>query len=257
MEEGRQRRLFVVTGMHRSHTSMLGRMLVDAGMRFHDELVDGDTTNPYGHYEDVDILELQRAALRRVGARWYRGIARPIALTGEERSRLHAIVAARYAELGDAWGFKVPDSALFLDEWASFPEARFLLVFRDPRAVLSSLYRRMGRQFWLRPDAILSMARAYCIYNERILRLRAAEPERTFLIDSADLVADPERTIAAAASKLGFPAPRDWNGERLVDTSIRSAPSQPAERAAARLLSRSPRVQRIYRQLRAASDSGR
>ncbi|MBM3792208.1 MAG: hypothetical protein FJW35_17920, partial [Acidobacteria bacterium] len=54
-----------VVGTHRSGTSMFARFSNDAGVCMGDRLFVDHHTNPQGHYEDMDFLELQRAELVR------------------------------------------------------------------------------------------------------------------------------------------------------------------------------------------------
>ena len=54
-----------VAGMHRSGTSLFSRFLNDSGVDLGDRLHVDLRTNPYGHYEDEDFLELQRGELAR------------------------------------------------------------------------------------------------------------------------------------------------------------------------------------------------
>jgi hypothetical protein len=252
---GENRRFFAVTGMHRSHTSLLGRMLVDGGLRFHDKLVSADSTNPHGHYEDIDLLRLQRAILADNGAKWFRGVARPLHISTARRREARTIVLERYAQLGPAWGFKVPDTSLLLDFWAEWREARFLLIFRDPTSVLSSMYRRMGSQFYYRPDAILAMARSYAVYNERILAHRSSHPDRTFLVDSRDLMSRPEAVLKAAADKLQMPLSLPSRESSLIDREIVSARAQFLEWPISQLLGKGRRLQRVYAELVDLCDS--
>lgn len=216
---------FVVSGMHRSHTSLLGRMLVQGGLRFHSNLVGANQSNPYGHYEDVDFLVLQKAILASNGAKWFRNISSDLTVDESKRDVAHSLIEKRRADLGNGWGFKNPQSTLFLDFWEQWPEARFLLIFREPRAVMNSIYRRMGKQIYWRPDAWIDMARACAIYNRRVADFRKAHPQKTFLINSADLLENPARVLGAASQKIGLPIDPELVGTELVDRSIKSSPA--------------------------------
>ncbi|MFN2099281.1 sulfotransferase [Altererythrobacter sp. MF3-039] len=246
----------VVTGMHRSHTSLLGRMLAASGIKFHHAMVGEHRSNPYGHYEDIEFMQLQEDALRSVGARWYRNIDSVRTFDHSDRDRASDLVLERTEELGPGWAFKVPHSSLFLEEWASFKNSRFLLIFREPAPVLSSMYRRMGWQFYARPDAIVAMARAYAIYNERLAEHKRRYPDRTFLIDSRDMLADPHKVLSAANVKLDMKLSLDWQPGDLVDQDIVSANSQPLEAWATRRLARLPRVKEAYRSVQLLADTG-
>lgn len=247
---------FVITGMHRSHTSLLGRMLFDAGLPLHDKLVGARESNPYGHFEDVDFLKLQNDVLYANNARWFRGTKREARWSEEQKERAQRLIITREAMLGEGWGFKVPHSTLFLDHWIQYPGAKFLFIFREPRAVLSSMYRRMGRQIYYRPDAWFSMAEAYVIYNRRLASHRLEYPDRTFLIDSADLVDDPSSVLHAAAEKIGLPIKSDWKGDGLIDKEIVSARSRPLASFLTNWFSSRRDVREAYKALRALSDSG-
>lgn len=247
---------FVITGMHRSHTSLLGRMLADAGLRLHDKLVGARESNPYGHFEDVDFLKLQNDVLYANNARWFRGTKREARWSEEQKERARELIVRRQTTLGEGWGFKVPHSTLFLDYWAEYPGAKFLFIFREPRAVLSSMYRRMGRQIYYRPDAWFSMAEAYVTYNRRLASHRREHPDRTYLIDSNDLVADPARVLHAAAEKIGLPIEPDWKGDGLIDNKIISSPSRRLASALTDWFSSRRDVREAYESLRVLSDSG-
>ncbi|HUU33183.1 MAG TPA: hypothetical protein VMW48_03915, partial [Vicinamibacterales bacterium] len=57
----------IVLGMHRSGTSLAASLLADAGLDVGTRLLGANASNPRGHFEDEDFVELQQAVLRELG----------------------------------------------------------------------------------------------------------------------------------------------------------------------------------------------
>jgi hypothetical protein len=136
----------IITGMHRSGTSLIARFVHHSGVDLGDQFVGARASNPYGHYEDVEILELQQGILlREFGhSMWVPG---PPPLTAADRAKARALVAVRKEKLH--WGWKEPRTSLFLDLWDELlPDALFLFVARHPLLVLDSLSRRNRTRFY-------------------------------------------------------------------------------------------------------------
>jgi len=57
----------IILGMHRSGTSLAAALLQSSGLDVGERLMEGNWSNPRGHFEDMDFVELQRAALVRLG----------------------------------------------------------------------------------------------------------------------------------------------------------------------------------------------
>jgi hypothetical protein len=245
-----EKRFLVVTGMHRSHTSLLGSMIQRSGLPFHDDMVGADISNPHGHFEDVAILNIHKATLRDNRAKWFRGIDRPLDVSDARHQELAQVIAMRFATLGPRWGFKTPQSTLFLDMFARYPQARFLFIHRPPAPVLSSLLRRMGSQIYWRPDAPGRFARAYAVYNERIAAFTASHPERCHVVSSDRLMTDPDNVLKAASDKLGLGLDDIAAARALVRPETVSAPTNWLERILTRHLSGGRRVRRAHEAVR-------
>lgn len=248
-----ERCFVVLTGMHRSHTSLLGSLFERAGLPFHGELVGGNSSNPFGHFEDVGILQLQKAILKDNRARWFRGIDRQLVVSDMRQAELSQLIAQRFDELGPVWGFKTPQSSLFLDDLVSFTEARFVFIYRAPRPVLSSLLRRMGRQLYWRLDAPLHFARAYAVYNERIAAFAEKYPDRCEVLSSDELLKEPTAVLDAVSRRFGVDLPNRGSAVEVVRPSTVSAPGHPLEQGLSGYLSALPRVRRAYERMQALS----
>jgi hypothetical protein len=202
-------RVLVLTGMHRSGTSLVANYLERAGIDMGEELLPPDVGNPLGYYEDVHIHDLHRELL------WKAGVADaftvtngdvPVAVDEVFRERAREIAAARDGrarEGKDQWGWKEPRTALFLDLWADvLPDARFLFVFRQPLAVLDSLLRRAANESVTeRPELALVMWR---LYNGEMLRFTRARPDVCLWWETEVFVKAPDALVTALRDRFGF-----------------------------------------------------
>jgi hypothetical protein len=135
--------VLLITGMHRSGTSMTAQMLQAAGLFIGERLMGSHPSNPKGHFEDLDFYDLTRAIIADNGFP-DSGFACDvrISVSADRRRQADELVASRRA-LGCPWGWKDPRSVLLLDFWKELlPEAHVLFTFRAPWEVMDSLYRR-------------------------------------------------------------------------------------------------------------------
>ncbi|MBM3790028.1 MAG: hypothetical protein FJW35_06710 [Acidobacteria bacterium] len=161
-------------------------------------------TNPQGHYEDMDFLELQRAEL-------VRACGEDLLVTDEfkpSRDFLEAaaeLVKKRREQHGDKpWGWKDPRTTLFLPQWrALLPHLRVVALVRDPQEVLNSLCRRMGGYFTIRRKEHL--IRTITQYNHKLEVFVEKHPENITVICLERLIAEPGPVLAALAPELGLP----------------------------------------------------
>ena len=94
--------IVAVAGMHRSGTSLFARFLNDSGIDLGERLHVDLRTNPYGHYEDEDFLELQRGELARAfGGEDYR-VAEPFQRSESFEERARALLERKQAHHGDS-----------------------------------------------------------------------------------------------------------------------------------------------------------
>ena len=179
----------IVAGMHRSGTSLMGSMLVDAGIQFGDQLTNAGHGNSGGFFEDSVICRIHEQSLEANGIN-SQGFTNCSEMTFPLPARKQAEAdSASRRRSSTHWGWKQPRATLFLDEWAKLvPEAKFLLVFRRPWDVVDSLYRRGDHTFFLRPPFAL---RVWETYNKAILHFATRHKHRSFVIDAAQLVTSP------------------------------------------------------------------
>lgn len=134
----------VVVGFHRSGTSLLTQLLHSAGLFVGDDLLGARPSNPYGHFEDREVLELHRRILTDHGTNWQVDGPQLFHLDAVHWARMQALVARRDTSHRN-WGFKDPRVCLFLGPWKHvMPDARFVMVYRDPAECVRSMQTRQA-----------------------------------------------------------------------------------------------------------------
>lgn len=173
----------IISGMHRSGTSLIAGMLAQAGVDLGDRLVPPASDNPLGFFEDADFVAFHESCLSARGETLL--VTRPFEFipTAAENTSANQLIAARSGR--ELWGWKDPRTCLFLDFWREhLPDARFLFVYRPPLEVLMSLVRR--GQF--RDLGLMDGLAAWRVYNTQVAAFCARYPERTFLCSTHESV---------------------------------------------------------------------
>jgi hypothetical protein len=188
----------IVAGFHRSGTSLVCQLLHRAGLFLGYDLLGAVFSNPYGHFEDVEIYDLHERILADNGYDWL--VSKPFlpVITDPHWRTMESIIGRRNAEHG-LWGFKDPRVCLFMMPWKHLlPDAKTLLVYRHFADTTYSLGRRQSvellrdpegitrkyRRFWEEPDLALRM---WLTSNEALLSFARVYPEDTLAV-SLDMV---------------------------------------------------------------------
>jgi hypothetical protein len=138
-----------ITGMHRSGTSMVARLLNLCGLWLgaDDEILGPAADNPEGFWEHVGVLTLDDDLLAALGGGWDMPPA-PMPETWAARPELAPLLSRGAALVGafrghEPWGWKDPRSALVLPFWQTLaPDLRVVVCLRSPLAVAGSLRTR-------------------------------------------------------------------------------------------------------------------
>lgn len=245
-------RALVITGMHRSGTSAVASVLQRAGVRIGSRLIEGDAGNPRGYFEDQDFVRFHDQQLARSGQRVLAQVGAELEPPRRQDVRQAEELIRRRQDL-DLWGFKDPRTSLYLDFWArQLPEARFLLVFRDPVEVVLSLLRRgSGHELEVMADPLAGL-RSWRFHNQAILDFHERHADRCLLVDIDQVFADAGGFLAAAAAQLDLPLKTESAGNVLHRDELHRRPgSKTAEAILGRL---DPEVVELSRRLTAAAD---
>ena len=189
----------IVAGFHRSGTSATAQLLHRAGLFLGDELLEALPSNPHGHFEDKDVVDLHHQILADNDLTWL--VEEPFVPMVDERrwQRMRWLVERRNTEHW-LWGFKDPRVCLFLALWKYLlPNAKVLLVYRHFSGSTFSLARRhsallfsgtisgfLHRRFWEEPDLALRM---WLTYNKALLAFARAYPDDTLAV-SMNMIRD-------------------------------------------------------------------
>ncbi len=192
-------RALIVTGMHRSGTSLVASLFDHAGVNLGTQLLAPKADNPFGFFEDLEFLAFHEAALHARGQTILVTRDFVFAPTAAETERGRALAASR--NKGALWGWKDPRTSLFLEFWNTLvPDAQYLLVYRHPVDVMLSLARRgevVGFDFFSSLDA-------WYVYNDSILQFAQAHPHTTLVCSSYALVKHVEEFKRALAERFGL-----------------------------------------------------
>lgn len=151
---------FLVTGMHRTASSLVAKGLHLAGVDMGEgHLLPADQGNPEGYFEDERVVNANDHVLAANGGTWFappESVRRP-----PSDSRLQRLTRDR----GELWGFKDPRLCLTAHHWLPRlgGDPHIVATFRRPERVVDSLMRR--------GDGLTEVeARALCdTYNRRLL----------------------------------------------------------------------------------------
>jgi hypothetical protein len=229
----------IITGMHRSGTSLLASMLHLAGLHLGDRLLGPGPGNRQGYFEDLDFIEFQDGLLASLGTTIYLASPPRGAPSDRDRQRGADLLEARRAR--PAWGWKDPRTALFLEFWLELaPDALFVFVYRSPAEVADSLRRRRDAELYrqypgaaelerigvprFRADRALQLWRSY---NMPIVAFMRQHSERCTLVRAERL----EALIVPLVERLcaaGIPLRADADFVSLVVPELRGTKVPPA-----------------------------
>jgi len=220
----------VITGMHRSGTSLLASFLAASGVDLGDDLFPADAHNRHGYFEDRELLELQTVMLHAccppgetgfLDWGWTWGERFDRSRLAEYRARAAEVAAARAAG-GRTWGWKDPRTSLLLGFWDGLlpdlgADPRYVLAYRSPWEVMRSVARLPVAPLERRPDVGL---RTWSFYNRPLLAFYRAHAERCLLFPIDVLVADPEAVLDALRAKLGLALPTLGSGRAVLASVV-------------------------------------
>ncbi len=219
--------VFIITGMHRSGTSLTASILQSAGVHIGRRLMDSTEFNQKGYFENLDFFEFHLDAFRSLSVN-IDGWTLQDNLEIEDQFVDRAKELIEKNSLSSIWGWKEPRTTLFLEFWAKLlPEAKFLLVYRSPWEVADSLYRRQDEIFQAQPELAIKY---WQHYNQKILNFYNQEQHRCLLTNLHTIIQNQTAYIDTINQKfnvnLSYPAPTAYD-PTLLKTEISSNSQKP------------------------------
>jgi len=191
--------------MHRSGTSMFARFMNESGIIMGEEFYVDESSNKYGHYEDLEFLDLQRSELSRQfgGQDWL--VFQPFSPSDDFARKASSLFEKKSKKnCENHWGWKDPRTILFLKYWQSlYPEIRFIFLVRRPEAVVNSLCRLLKTRWSISQKA--KYLKTYIHYNQEILTFCRQHGQSKFVVvDHEQLIGNPEFVIPKINRAAGF-----------------------------------------------------
>ena len=192
--------IFIITGMHRSGTSLTASLMQNAGVHIGERLMGATPNNSKGHFENLDFVDFHEYALRSQGISqegWT--IQKNIQTPQQFFDKAKLIIAEN--ETPNYWGWKDPRTTLFLDFWKNLlPQAYFIFAYRSPWEVIDSLYRRGDEIFSNNPQFALQI---WMHYNQIISEFYQRFPEQSILLNTDNIIVDPTVISKLCNHKFG------------------------------------------------------
>ena len=199
-------RVVSITGMHRSGTSLIARMLNLVGVTLGstDRLMPAHDDNPKGYWENMDIVEINDEVLAMFGGTWDRPPRLPrgwefVDELDPLRVRARSVIESIGADSECVMAWKDPRTSVLLPFWRTVTAIwANVVVVRHPFQVAGSLQVRDG----MSPESAASL------WTRHLVDAWLAHPNRA-LVNYDMAVADPATVGAQLAEFLGLdhPAP--------------------------------------------------
>ena len=191
----------VITGMHRSGTSLTTSLLQSAGLFVGDRLLGKNLSNPKGHFEDLDFVEFHQSLLQSQGVcseGWTDNSFQ--AISPEYIKIARHLIEQR--NIHTNWGWKDPRTTLFLNFWSDLiPHVKYVFVYRSPWEVVDSLFRRGDLLFQTNPEIAVQ---TWFNYNQKILHFCNSTSHPFILLGIEDVINSPQFVIDSVNQKLSL-----------------------------------------------------
>lgn len=188
-----------ITGMHRSGTSMVARLLNLCGLYLghEDDFLPSNTYNADGYWEHIQFVEINDTILSNFNGAWNRPPESPI-----NSSQIPTILKERAQSLLQSfrdhkiWGWKDPRNSVTMPFWQELiPDLKVIICLRNPLEVADSLtYRdgfskRFGLDLWQ-------------TYNQRLLS--ASSPENRIITHYNTFFSNPTAELRRLLDFIGL-----------------------------------------------------
>lgn len=197
----------ILTGMHRSFTSLTSSLLSEVGIDMGNSIVPPDIHNPEGYFENEDFLYFDRGVCsvatesENAFPDWGWAVdekMNPEKLKESEDCAKKLVYDRRKLRL---WGWKDPRTSLMLDFWDSIiPHAKYIFVYRHPAEVYESVYKLKGiGLFQNHPEYI---EKCWKDHNQNILNFAIKNRDKCIVINSNKLTQNPNGIKSLLIEKL-------------------------------------------------------
>lgn len=229
----------LIVSFHRSGSSLTAQLFHAAGLHLGDKLLGAKPSNPYGHFEDTEIIQFHDRLLQKDEHGWYHTRGPVATFNDVDQAWIRSYVARKKIK-GRAFGVKDPRLCLTIRHWqAALGRIKVVFVYRNAYECCTSMwsravedYRRgaaveLNAALASNPDQV---ARIYAHNLSSFLSWRRSYPHTgTDMIAIAyeDMVSGARDIVAECRDKWGYPL-RDVSIEDYYDRSAVTATQQHA-----------------------------
>ncbi len=200
-------KVLIITGMHRSGTSLTAQYLAECGLFLGYNLHNSDKSNTQsaydGHHEDEDFLQFHKQILaaKRIYSFPTSSFRVPVRPGKIYQNKALELLSLR-SDL-EQWSWKDPRTTLFLDFWNELlPSPKYLLLFRDPLAVVDSLIRR-GTDDQIKQKPVIAL-KSWQVYNRCLLNFVLRNKDNCLLYQIDEVISSPDLFVDIVSMKLGI-----------------------------------------------------
>ena len=133
----------IVIGMHRSGTSLTSNILIKLGVNMGDKLLGKTFSNPLGHFEDIDFLELNEEILISAGGDHLNPPGQDAIANqfNKYKARIKKLIELKAKKT--VYGWKDPRTCLTFNLFLPFIGNPYIIYCkRDANEIAQSLYKR-------------------------------------------------------------------------------------------------------------------
>ena len=206
---------FIITGMHRSGTSLASSLIQSSGVDIGRKLLGANISNPKGHFENLDFINFHECVLNSQSLSQEGWTTQNNIYVSQQLMDQASLIITENSKKNH-WGWKDPRTVLFLDFWIDLlPQAYFIFMYREPWEVIDSLYRRGDHAFYRDPKYALLV---WMHYNKNILALYDRYPHQCILLNAHDLIEDYTLISKLCDHKFGVALKEPSEG--IIDKSL-------------------------------------
>ncbi len=133
----------IISGMHRSGTSLITQWLSQCGLMIGEQLLGKGIGNDDGHFEDLEFYKFHLGVLNSQQQPESGYVLEELAPMTEAQLAIARQLIESRNEKFNQWGWKDPRTCLFLNDYHQLiPDANYLIIIRDFQAIVTSLIKR-------------------------------------------------------------------------------------------------------------------
>ncbi len=213
------RTVLCMAGSGRSGTSLVASFLHRSGIVMGDDMRGPTDSNRLGYFEDMEFLNFHKEVLTRCNVDRYTPWL-TLDIDAKDIERGHALLNQRNDEHA-CWGWKDPRATMFMDFWVKiYPGIKFLVMYRHPDEVMTSMYREQRRRIRYRHPTYAP--RTWIIDNLQALDFSLRYPGSVAFLDLRAIKERPDEVIHALSNWLDYPLSVDVWKEVFKPAELRA-----------------------------------